>query len=171
MFYGWLLKAAYRNRKIDVMQLSLSLFPNIVPLMRRCGKICSARHVTDVNKIRRMRFACWLPKATNTYSKYVKLVACPLHQWSHESASMLRYNIHTLPELSCLLATLSTNLCTVHRSKISIIVCMLRASNVTTFQLSVRATPVNNNICIYYIANCTIYCTHFTHVLCRMHVI
>ena len=26
MFYGWLLKAAYRNRKIDVMQLSLSLF-------------------------------------------------------------------------------------------------------------------------------------------------
>ena len=26
MFYGWLLKIAYRNRKIDVMQLSLSLF-------------------------------------------------------------------------------------------------------------------------------------------------
>ena len=25
MFYGWLLKIAYRNRKIDVMQLSLSL--------------------------------------------------------------------------------------------------------------------------------------------------
>ena len=35
MFYGWLLKAAYRNRKIDAMQLSLSLF--LLSCQRGCG--------------------------------------------------------------------------------------------------------------------------------------
>ena len=37
-----------------------------------------------------MRNARWTPKATNTRSKYVTLVAFPLQQWLHESASMLR---------------------------------------------------------------------------------
>jgi hypothetical protein len=27
------------------------------------------------------RIACWIPKATNTYSKYVIIVAFPLQQW------------------------------------------------------------------------------------------
>jgi hypothetical protein len=39
----------------------------------------------------RMRTACWITKATNTYSQYVILVAVPLQQWSHERASVLRY--------------------------------------------------------------------------------
>ena len=38
-----------------------------------------------------MRIACWIPKATNTHSEYVILIAFPLQQWSHERASMLRY--------------------------------------------------------------------------------
>ena len=42
----------------------------------------------------RMRIACWIPKATNTHSDYVTLIALPLQQWSHERASMLRYT-HT----------------------------------------------------------------------------
>ena len=42
--------------------------------------------------IRRMRFACWIPKATNTHSEYVILIAFPLQQWLHEHASMLRYS-------------------------------------------------------------------------------
>jgi hypothetical protein len=39
----------------------------------------------------RMRVACWIPKATNTHSEYVILVAFPLQKWLHERASMLRY--------------------------------------------------------------------------------
>ena len=38
----------------------------------------------------RMRIACWLPKATNTHSEYVILIAFPLQQWLHERASILR---------------------------------------------------------------------------------
>jgi len=39
----------------------------------------------------RMSTACWIPKATNTHSEYVKLIALPLQQWLHERTSMLRY--------------------------------------------------------------------------------
>ena len=38
-----------------------------------------------------MRIACWIPKATNTYSEYVTLIAFPQQQWLHERASELRY--------------------------------------------------------------------------------
>ena len=41
--------------------------------------------------IRRMRIACWIPKATNTQSEYVMLIAFPLQQWLHEHVSMLGY--------------------------------------------------------------------------------
>jgi hypothetical protein len=37
----------------------------------------------------RMRFACWIPKATDTHSKYVILIAFPLQHWLQERASML----------------------------------------------------------------------------------
>jgi len=37
-----------------------------------------------------MRIACRIPKAKNTNSEYVILIAL-LQQWLHESASMLRY--------------------------------------------------------------------------------
>jgi len=35
-----------------------------------------------------MRIACWIPKAANTLSEYVTLVAFPLQQWLQERASM-----------------------------------------------------------------------------------
>jgi hypothetical protein len=41
--------------------------------------------------IRRMRIECWVPKATNTHTPTVELIAFPLHQWLHEHASMLRH--------------------------------------------------------------------------------
>jgi hypothetical protein len=34
--------------------------------------------------IRRMCVACWIPKATNTYSGYVILIALPLQEWLHK---------------------------------------------------------------------------------------
>jgi hypothetical protein len=39
----------------------------------------------------RMRFACWIPKDTNTHSEYVILIAFPGQQMLRERASMLRY--------------------------------------------------------------------------------
>ena len=38
-----------------------------------------------------MRIACWIPKATNTNTGCVILVAFPLHQWLHERALVLCY--------------------------------------------------------------------------------
>ena len=42
-----------------------------------------------------MHIACWIPKATDTHSEYVILIAFPLQQWLHERASMLRYTTLT----------------------------------------------------------------------------
>jgi len=39
----------------------------------------------------RMRTACWITKATNTYSDYVILVAFSLQQWLQERDSMLYF--------------------------------------------------------------------------------
>jgi len=41
--------------------------------------------------IRRMRFACWITKATNTYSEYLILIASPLQKCLHERVSILRH--------------------------------------------------------------------------------
>jgi hypothetical protein len=49
-----------------------------------------AREAADDNIIRRMRFACWITKATDTHSEYVILIALPRQQWLRERASMLR---------------------------------------------------------------------------------
>jgi len=46
----------------------------------------------------RMRIACWIPKATDTHSEYVILVAFPLQQWLHENASDVTF-IRTFPDL------------------------------------------------------------------------
>ena len=64
-----------------------------------------AGQATVDNKIRRMRFACWTPKATNTNSEYVIHIAFPLQQWLNERASILRFTslsvlLLKLPSLS-----------------------------------------------------------------------
>jgi len=48
-------------------------------------------------KIWRMRISCWIPKAINTHSGCVILIAFPLQQCLHESPSMLP--LRTLPVL------------------------------------------------------------------------
>jgi hypothetical protein len=53
--------------------------------------ICTAGPAISNNIIRRMRIASWIPKATDTHSEYVILIAFPLQQWLHERASVLRY--------------------------------------------------------------------------------
>jgi hypothetical protein len=39
----------------------------------------------------RVHIATWVPKATDTHSEYVTLIAFPLQQWLHERASVLHY--------------------------------------------------------------------------------
>jgi hypothetical protein len=41
--------------------------------------------------IRRMRFACWITKATDTHAEYVILISFPLQQWLYGRASVLGY--------------------------------------------------------------------------------
>jgi hypothetical protein len=61
------------------------------PLWDNVGKFCRPGEATDDNITWRMRFACWVTKATDTHSEYVILIAFSRQQWLHESASMLRY--------------------------------------------------------------------------------
>jgi hypothetical protein len=49
-------------------------------------KYCRAGQATDDNIVRRMRFACWIPKATNTHSEYETFIAFPRQQWLRERA-------------------------------------------------------------------------------------
>ena len=47
-------------------------------------------------EIRRMRFACWINKATDMHSEYVILVSCPQQQWLFDRALMLLPYVHCL---------------------------------------------------------------------------
>jgi hypothetical protein len=62
-------------------------------------KYGTARQATDDNIIRRMRFACWMTKATDTHSEYVILIAFARQQWLRERASIIRLNVHCLSYL------------------------------------------------------------------------
>jgi len=58
--------------------------------MRKCGKkYGKARQVTDDNTIQRMRFVCWITKATDTLSEHIILITFPRQQWLCERASMV----------------------------------------------------------------------------------
>jgi hypothetical protein len=61
-------------------------------------KKMTARQATDDNTLRRMRFACWIAKATDTHSEYVKLNAFSRPPWLRERTSMLRSTL-----IACLL--------------------------------------------------------------------
>jgi hypothetical protein len=50
-----------------------------------------ARQATNDNIIQRMRFACWVTKATDTHSKYIILIAFPWQQCLRDRASVLCY--------------------------------------------------------------------------------
>ena len=68
-------------------------------------KFNTAGQATDDNIIRRMRIACWMPKATNTHSECVILIVFPLQQWLDESASLLHYTY-----IDCCLVTAHSQL-------------------------------------------------------------
>ena len=51
------------------------------------------RRVTADNIVRRVRFACWITKATNGHSVYVVRIVFPRQLWLRERGSMLRLNV------------------------------------------------------------------------------
>jgi hypothetical protein len=53
-------------------------------------RFCKAGQATDDAIIRRMRIACWIPKATVTHSEHWIFTAFPQRQWFQERASMSR---------------------------------------------------------------------------------
>ena len=53
-------------------------------------KYCRGGQATD-NITLRMRFACWITKATDTHSAYAIHIAFPRLQWLCERVSVLRY--------------------------------------------------------------------------------
>jgi hypothetical protein len=57
--------------------------------------------------IRRMRFACWITKDTDSHSEYVTLIAFSRQQWLRERASMLR-----CAYIACFVTILSVCACT-----------------------------------------------------------
>ena len=59
-------------------------------------KYGTARQTTDDNITRRMRFAFYITKATDTHSQYVILIAFPRQKWLRERALMLPLYIHCL---------------------------------------------------------------------------
>jgi len=64
---------------------------------------------TDDSIIRRMPFACCLPKATKTHSEYVIFVAFPRHEWLQERARVLPYTYIACLVTFCVLFTSTTD--------------------------------------------------------------
>ena len=77
-----------------------NVFPKLCHLWD-VEKYGTARQVTHDSILRRMRFACWLKRATSTHSEYVILIAFLLQHWLHERASMLSLQVHIM---SCFLS-------------------------------------------------------------------
>ena len=87
---------------------------HILCLITSCWKSCSlwcnvekyytTRQAIDDNIIWHIRVACWIPKARNTPSECVILIAILLQPWLHERASTLRYTyIACLVSLWCVI--------------------------------------------------------------------
>jgi hypothetical protein len=82
------------NKKVHSIAFLFS--ENLAVYEKMCEEYCRAGQATDDNIIRRMRFACWVPKATNKHSGYAILIVFLLQQWLHERASILRLYEHCL---------------------------------------------------------------------------
>ena len=54
----------------------------------KCG---TARREANSNTTWRMRFACWITKATNTHSEYLIFMIFPRQQWLPKRATILHY--------------------------------------------------------------------------------
>jgi hypothetical protein len=75
------------------------------------------------------RIACWIPKATNTYTQYVISVASQQQQWLHERASMLCYTCIYI----CMLGRISLIIKNIYRLIFRLVLCDWIFENVRPF--------------------------------------
>ena len=105
----------------------------------------------------RMRIACLIPKATNTHSEYVILIAFPLQQWLHERASTLRFT-YPLPasHLQCRIPRLkvrSADICWYSTLKSAMLLSAPRPSHdnlheaVTVHEVDEIFNPCRYDVC------------------------
>jgi hypothetical protein len=80
----------------------VTFFPQIMSCISNVEKYVRAGQGTVEIIIRHMRFACWTPKATDTHSEYVILIAFKRQKWLFEQGSFLRLYVHCLSCFSCL---------------------------------------------------------------------
>jgi len=69
--------------KTHILRSKTIFSPKIVPLGDIVEKYCSVGQATGDDIIRRMRIACWIPKAANTHTGCVIHIAFPLEFWLH----------------------------------------------------------------------------------------
>jgi hypothetical protein len=110
---------------------SITLFRKSCCLWHNVEKYGTARQATDDNIIRRMRFALWITKATDTHSECVILIAFPRQQWLRERVSVLQ----TLPVTYIVLYHLSY--CT-----IPLVFLSLPCVNVLCFAVNIQCADI-----------------------------
>jgi hypothetical protein len=81
---------------------SITFFRNRAVYDISCKNYGRGIQVTDDNIIQRIRFACWINKATDTHSEYGIVIDFPRQQLLRQRASMLRLYVHFL---SCIYLT------------------------------------------------------------------
>jgi hypothetical protein len=78
----------------------------------------------------RMGIACWIPKATNTHSQYVIIIALPQQKWFQERTSMSLYTC-----IGCLIYVLNLMCGTDQACKNPVPSNLYAASNIPYFCL------------------------------------
>jgi len=77
--------------------------------------------VTDDNITRSMDIACWTPKATDTHSEYVILIAFTVQQLLHGNFTILRYKY-----IACLVPFLP--LCDLYQDRCNVRSCLTKVN-------------------------------------------
>ena len=92
----------FQTKAVEKIEIAHFIFTTFFPEIRAVFEIMWENKVVPdwpQMTIWRMRIAYWIPKATNTHTACVILIAFPLQQWLSKRASMLRYT-YTVPLLS-----------------------------------------------------------------------
>jgi hypothetical protein len=93
---------------------SITLSRKSCRLWDNVEKYGRARQATDDSIVRRMRFACWITKATDTHSEFAILIAFPRQQWLRERASLLLLHAYCL----CCFPYTVTSFCCRHKCSV-----------------------------------------------------
>ena len=70
-----------------------NFFPKSCRLFDNVEKYGRTRQATYDSVTRRMRFARWITKATETHSEYLTCIAFSRQQWLHKPSAVLHYTL------------------------------------------------------------------------------